>query len=118
MLANGGELDGVRLLSKERAAWLNTPREHSDEPDPVMFGIPLPISVGGFWLGGPYPPVCSARSPRALCHPGQGGSIGWADPDQNLAVAICHNKMFNASSLEEDPILPIANAVRTALTLP
>jgi len=117
LLANGGELDGARLLSRERAAMLNTPRERSDEPDPVMFNIPLPISVGGFWLGGDYPPVGSARSPRALCHPGQGGSIGWADPDQNLAVAICHNKMFNASSLAEDPILPIANAVREALGL-
>jgi CubicO group peptidase (beta-lactamase class C family) len=115
MLANGGELDGVRLLSQARVAELNTPRERSDEPDPVMFGIPLPISVGGYWLGGPYPPVAAARSPRALCHPGQGGSIGWADPDHKLAVAICHNRMFNAASAEEDPILPIAEAVRSAL---
>jgi CubicO group peptidase (beta-lactamase class C family) len=115
MLANGGELDGVRLLSQARVAELNTQRERSDEPDPVMFGIPLPISVGGYWLGGPYPPVAAARSPRALCHPGQGGSIGWADPDHKLAVAICHNRMFNAASAEEDPILPIAEAVRSAL---
>lgn len=115
MLANGGELDGVRVLSGDLVATLNTPRANSDEPDPVMFNIPLPISIGGFWLGGPNPPVASAASPRALCHPGQGGSIGWADPDLNLAVAICHNRLFNASSLEQDPILPIANAVREAL---
>jgi CubicO group peptidase (beta-lactamase class C family) len=115
MLANGGELDGVRLLSSARVAELNSPRERSDEPDPVMFGFPLPLSVGGYWLGGPHSPVASARSPRALCHPGQGGSIGWADPDQSLAVAICHNKMFNAASIEEDPLLPIAEAVRIAL---
>ena len=93
----------------------NIPRPHMDEPDPVMFGIPLPISIGGFWLGGPYPPVASAKHPRALCHPGQGGSIGWADPKTKLSVAICHNKLFNASSLETDPILLIANAVRDAL---
>ena len=80
-----------------------------------MFNIPLPISIGGFWLGGPNTPVCSARSSRAICHPGQGGSIGWADPETGLAVAICHNRLFNASTPEEDPILPIANAVRTAL---
>ncbi len=115
MLANGGELDGVRILSKSLVDTLNTPRANSDEPDPVMFGIPLPISIGGFWLGGPYPPVCSAQSPRALCHPGQGGSIGWADPDQNVAVAICHNRLFNASSLDQDAILVVANAVRAAL---
>lgn len=115
MLAQGGELDGVRLLSQERVAEFSTPRQNSSEPDPVMFGIPLPLGMGGYWLGGEHPPVCSAHSPRALCHPGQGGSIGWADPDRKLAVAICHNRMFNASSRDDDPILPIANAIREAL---
>lgn len=115
MLANGGELDGRRILSRELVSTLNTPRARSEEPDPVMFGIPLPISIGGFWLGGAQPPVCSARSPRALCHPGQGGSIGWADPDLDFAVAICHNRLFNATSVEEDAILVVANSVREAL---
>jgi CubicO group peptidase (beta-lactamase class C family) len=115
MLANGGELDGVRLLSKDLVATFNTPRVHSDELDPVMFNIPIPISIGGFWLGGNYPPVCSVKNPRAICHPGQGGSIGWADGDNNLAVAICHNRLFNASSVDEDALLPIADAVRSAL---
>lgn len=116
LLANGGELDGTRLLSRARVAALKEPRMNATEPDPVMFGIPLPISVGGYWLGGPNTPVCSAASPRALCHPGQGGSIGWADPDTQVAVAICHNRLFNANSPAEDPILPIANAVRAALS--
>jgi CubicO group peptidase (beta-lactamase class C family) len=117
LLANLGELDGVRLLSRDLAQTFNIPRAHSDEPDQVMFNIPLPISIGGFWLGGPNTPVCSARSSTAICHPGQGGSIGWADPETGLAVAICHNRLFNASTPEEDPILPIANAVRTRLGL-
>jgi CubicO group peptidase (beta-lactamase class C family) len=117
MLANGGELDGVRILSSEIVGTLGVPRGNSEELDQVMFNIPLPISLGGFWLGGNYPPVCSAKSVRAICHPGQGGSIGWADFDANLAVAICHNRLFNASSIEEDAILPIANAVREALGL-
>jgi CubicO group peptidase (beta-lactamase class C family) len=117
MLAGKGELDGVRILSRALVETLNQPRGHSEEPDPVMFNIPIPISVGGFWLGGPNTPVCSARSPRALCHPGQGGSIGWADPDTGLAVAICHNRLFNASKPEEDAILPIASAVRSGLGL-
>ena len=117
MLANGGELDGVRLLSGELVSTLNTPRSESDEKDPVMFDMPLPLSIGGYWLGGGAPPVASAQSPRALCHPGQGGSIGWADPDQNLAVAICHNRMFNALELENDPVFPISQAVRKALDI-
>lgn len=117
MLAGGGTLEGVRLLSPEIAATLNTPRANSEEADPVMFGFPLPITIGGYWFGGPNPPVCSVKSPRAICHPGQGGSIGWADPDQQLAVAICHNRLYNAQSPADDPILPIANALRWALGL-
>jgi CubicO group peptidase (beta-lactamase class C family) len=117
MLAGGGELDGVRLLSKELVATLNTPRPRSEEPDPVMFGFPIPITIGGFWFGGEHPPVCSVKNPRAICHPGQGGSIGWADPDNELAVAICHNRLFNPTTREEDAILPIADALREALGL-
>jgi CubicO group peptidase (beta-lactamase class C family) len=117
MLAGGGEIDGVRLLSKALVETLNTPRANSEEPDPVMFGFPIPITIGGFWFGGAHPPVTAVQSPRALCHPGQGNSIGWADPDTGLAVAICHNKLFNPTSPEEDPLLPIANAIRRALNL-
>jgi len=112
MLAQGGELDGVRLLSRERVAGFSTLRTASDELDPVMFGIPLPISVGGYWLGGP-----KVKNPRAIWHPGAGGSIGWADPDARLAVAICHNRMFNTRDPAEDPILPICDAIRAALGL-
>ena len=115
MLAQGGELGGVRLLSEQRVRALTIPRGNSEEPDPVMFNIPLPISNGGFWLGSNNVPVCSVRSPRAICHPGAGGSIGWADPDSKLAVAICHNRMFNPPSCQEDAILPIADAIRSAL---
>ena len=117
MLAGGGELDGVRLLSTELASTLNTPRANSEEPDPVMFGFPLPITIGGYWFGGEHPPVCSVKSPSAICHPGQGGSIGWADPDNQLAVAICHNRLFNPMTRGEDAILPIADAIREALGL-
>ena len=112
MLAQGGELDGVRLLSQERVASFQTLRTRSDEPDPVMFGIPLPISNGGYWLGGPR-----VFGDRAIWHPGAGGSIGWADPERELAVAICHNRMFTARKIEDDPIYPISAAIIKALGL-
>jgi CubicO group peptidase (beta-lactamase class C family) len=112
MLAEGGALDGVRLLSAERVASFSALRDNGDEPDPVMFGVPIPISVGGYWLGGHR-----VTSPRALWHPGAGGSIGWADPDHRLAVAVCHNRMFNTRDPDADPILPITRAVVRALEL-
>jgi CubicO group peptidase (beta-lactamase class C family) len=117
MLAQGGALDGVRLLSEQTVRSFSVPRANSEEPDPVMFNFPLPLSSGGYWLGGAHSPVCSVKSPRAICHPGAGGSIGWADPDNRLAVAICHNRMFNAASPDQDPIFPIAEAVRFGLRL-
>lgn len=115
LLANGGELDGVRLLSAERIASFLQARENPDEPDPVFMGGSVPVGNAGYWHGSANFPVASAKSPRALCHPGMGGSISWADTEQNLAVAITHNRMFNAKSIEDDPLLPIANAVREAL---
>jgi CubicO group peptidase (beta-lactamase class C family) len=117
MLANGGELDGVRLLSRDLVATFNTPRANAEEPDTVMFNMPMPITIAGFWYGGDRPVVRPIKNPRAFCHPGAGGSIGWADPDVNLAVAICHNRMFVPQSAADDPILLIADAVREALGL-
>lgn len=115
MLAGGGELDGVRLMSRELVATLATPRANSEEADPVMFGFPIPITIGGFWFGGAHPPVAAARHARALCHPGQGNSFGWADPETGLAVAICHNKLFNPASEAENPLRAVADAVHAAM---
>lgn len=112
MLAQGGALDGVRLLSEDRVRSFSSIRDNGDEPDPVMFGIPIPISIGGYWLGGHR-----VTSERAIWHPGAGGSIGWADPDNQLAVAICHNRMFNTRAPEDDPILPITRSIVSALGL-
>lgn len=117
MLANGGELDGVRILSEKLVKTFNTPRRNSEEPDTVMFSIPLPLSIAGYWLGGDYRPVNAAKTPRAICHPGAGNSMAWADLDTGLAVSICHNRMFNAMTVEEDPLGPVADAVRQGLGL-
>lgn len=116
MLANGGQLNGVRLLSEERVASFAAPRPHFEDSDPVFFGMKVPIAWSGFWLGGAEaPPVCSPRNMRALCHPGMGGSIGWADPDLKLAVAFCHNRMCDTLDIAEDSRTIIGDAIREAL---
>lgn len=116
MLANGGALAGVRLLSEERVASFAAPRPHFDDIDPVFFGMVVPIAWSGFWLGGaPAPPVSAPRNMRALCHPGMGGSIGWADPDLKLAVAFCHNRMFDTIDLAEDSRTLIGDTIRRAI---
>jgi CubicO group peptidase (beta-lactamase class C family) len=116
MLANGGSLGGVRLLSEARVASFNQPRPHFDDADPVFFGMKVPIAWSGFWLGGAKaPPVSSPRNMRALCHPGMGGSIGWADPDRKLAVAFCHSRMFDTVDIAEDSRTMVGDAIRAVL---
>ena len=87
MLAQGGALDGVRLLSEERVRWFSVPRPPCDYD--YVQGVPHNGSIGGFHLvasiGDAAPPlsmVAAGRNPRTFGHPGAGGSIGWADPEK------------------------------------
>jgi len=113
MLANGGQFNGVRLLSEERVATFAAPRPHFDDADPVFFGMVVPIAWSGYWLGGAEnPPVSAPRNMKALCHPGMGGNIGWADPDTKLAVGMCHNRMFDTIDISQDSRTIIGDVIR------
>jgi CubicO group peptidase (beta-lactamase class C family) len=114
MLANGGELDGVRLLSEDHVRALTRRRDRPEELDAIMMGGGVyapPIGVGGFWLEHPV----ADHGPHVLLHGGAGGSIGWANLDTGLGAAICHNRMFDdfATDLEHHPLIPLGDAVRT-----
>src|SRR5262245_610782 len=87
MIANDGQLDGVRLLSAERIRACLAPRPDTDKVD-IGRGIVTRVGVGGYWLAADGVPGHG----RILCHPGLGASVGWADLDNRLAVAICHNR--------------------------
>lgn len=106
MLANGGALDGVRLLSEDRVRHFSDPRPQYEVPDDVQ-GIPVRLGAG-FWTGGNTQPQNLARlignNTRAIGHPGAGGSLAWADPDARLAVSIAHNRMFVPPNAGLDPI--------------
>ena len=117
MLANGGELDGVRLLSRERIDAACLPRPGND-PDPVYFNAPMPLSQGGFWMHSETTPlVYPAKGARTICVPGAGGSLGWADPDSGLAVAFCHNRMMRPKTPDDHPLTAIADTIRASLGL-
>lgn len=126
MLAQGGELDGVRLLSEARVRLFSIPGPPCDYD--YVHSAPHNASIGGFHLVAPIcdgaPPIqmaAAGSNPRTFGHPGAGGSVGWVDPDTRLAVAITHNRMFrvhSASTPEENPLVPIGQAVRKALGVP
>ena len=120
MLAQGGELDGVRLLSEDRVRLFSIPRPPCDYD--YVQGLPHNGSIGGFHLvasiGDAPPPIAmtpAGQNSRTFGHPGAGGSIGWADPDTRLAVAITHNRMLSFSTADANPLVPIARTVRKSL---
>jgi CubicO group peptidase (beta-lactamase class C family) len=80
MIAGGGELDGVRVLSGRTVAEMAKVQRK---------GFDLVLVAPMDWRLG-YHRVLTTRGPlpRGLGHFGFGGSGGWADPSRDLAVAM------------------------------
>ncbi|MEK9661049.1 MAG: serine hydrolase domain-containing protein [Alphaproteobacteria bacterium] len=96
-LGNGGEIDGIRLLSPqsvERA----TATQWSSEAN-AMTGYPMAMSIG-FWKNRPGSSPFG-DSPDAFGHLGSGGPITFADPGRGLAVGYVMN--FQTAELIGDP---------------
>ncbi len=83
MLAAGGELDGVRLLTPDRVTELAT--IHNRSRDRVLL-IPMRWRLGYHRVFTPGP-----RMPAAFGHFGYGGSGAFCDPSRELAVALTLN---------------------------
>ena len=116
MLANGGELDGVRLLSEHRVRTFHVPHPPSDY-DPVS-GTPHNGTIGGFHFAGSPGMGAMGYNPLAFGHNGAGGSLGWADPTHRLAVAIQHNRMVAHGPPVESPLTPTARQCGRRLAYP
>ncbi|MEQ8486190.1 MAG: serine hydrolase domain-containing protein [Pseudomonadales bacterium] len=83
MLAGGGELDGVRLLSEDRVRELG--RIFGRRRDRVLF-IPMHWRMGYHRLF-----AIGVKAPQAFGHFGYGGSGAFCDPERRLAVALTLN---------------------------
>jgi CubicO group peptidase (beta-lactamase class C family) len=83
-IANGGEIDGTRFLSRELVAGLTGRR--SLRPDRNLF-VPLAFHLGyhSLPIGGVMP---------GFGHVGLGGSVGWTDPANGVAFALVHNRLL------------------------
>jgi CubicO group peptidase (beta-lactamase class C family) len=87
-LAQGGALDGVRVLARESIERASA--EQVFGTDLVL--SPLPTRFGlGFMLTQPMIPF--GPNPRTFGHPGAGGSIAFADPDARAGFAYVMNQM-------------------------
>jgi CubicO group peptidase (beta-lactamase class C family) len=83
-IANGGEIDGTRFLSRELVAGLTG--ERSMRPDRNLF-VPLAFHLG-------YHSLPIANVMPGFGHVGLGGSLGWTDPASGVAFALVHNRLL------------------------
>ena len=83
-IANGGEIDGTRFLSRELVAGLTGRR--SLQPDRNLF-VPLAFHLG-------YHSLPIGNVMPGFGHVGLGGSVGWADPADGVAFALVHNRLL------------------------
>jgi CubicO group peptidase (beta-lactamase class C family) len=87
-LANGGAIDGVRIIGR-KGIGTATLEEVRGEKDDLILGRPRRFARG-FALNteGAYGP-----NPKAFGHSGAGGSVGFADPETNIAFGYAMNQM-------------------------
>lgn len=83
-IANGGEVDGTRFLSRELVAGLTGRR--SLRPDRNLF-VPLAFHLG-------YHSLPIGNVMPGFGHVGLGGSLGWTDPASGLAFSLVHNRLL------------------------
>ena len=106
-LACGGTIDGVRVLGEETIEAAIA--EHSCGTD---FVLDRPSRFGlGFQLTQPERPLGTGR--RGFGHFGAGGSLGFADPDQQLAFGYTMNRA--GASWQNPRNRALIDAVYTAL---
>jgi CubicO group peptidase (beta-lactamase class C family) len=83
VLAGGGALDGVRLVSRETVEEAACVQNRG-----IGRVVPWPMH----WrLGYHRVNTLGVRAPRGFGHSGYGGSGGWADADRNLALGMVLN---------------------------
>lgn len=83
-IANGGEVDGIRFLSRELVAGL-TGRK-SLRLDRNLF-VPLAFHLG-------YHSLPIGNVMPGFGHVGLGGSLGWTDPASGVAFSLVHNRLL------------------------
>lgn len=103
-LANGGELDGDRLLSEDTLARATT--QQNDRPD-LVIGLPA------CWrLGWHLPFTSEGIIPRGFAHFGLGGSGAWADPDKALAFAFTNNLLAGGTAFGDQRLPELGGAAQ------
>lgn len=114
MLAARGELDGTRILSRERIDIMRTLQ--TDALD-VVAGRRIRKALG-YQLGGDADAGAESEmghSGREFGHTGLGGSIGFADPEQRLAFGLTKTLLVDEPDKQKLARTRIATLIRDYL---
>lgn len=112
-LGNGGELDDTRILDPETVAELTSLQAATDED--ATLSVPRRYGLG-MVLGGTAEGKFGSLAPeRTFGHGGLGSIVGWADPDEDLAVSYVTNGVREEFE-HAMRTSAMADAVRAALT--
>jgi len=98
-LANGGQLDGHRLMAEDALALCS--EDQSFETDRVL-GLPLRFGHG-FMLSQKRTDCRFGRGRGAFGHPGAGGCLGFADPDYGLGLGYVTARMGQSLLIDPRP---------------
>jgi CubicO group peptidase (beta-lactamase class C family) len=82
-----GEVDGFRILTDEQLRRATT--QLTTGPNTVLLDMDIQFGLG-FML---HSTLIEVGGPRSFGHFGAGGSVGWADPEAELAFGYVMNKM-------------------------
>ncbi|THE63886.1 class A beta-lactamase-related serine hydrolase [Salinadaptatus halalkaliphilus] len=112
-LANGGELEGTRVLSPETVEAMTTVQAETDADGTL--GRPGRFALG-FWKGGTSADPYGSLTPEYVFgHAGLGSSVGWADPEANVGFSYITNGVRDGSYEHVARVRSLADAVRVAL---
>jgi CubicO group peptidase (beta-lactamase class C family) len=95
MLANGGELDGVRILRREAVQRLQTQQWEEDADG--MMGVPMRMSMGFIKNNPPNTPM--GPNLEAFGHTGSNGALVFADPERRIAFATTTNYLSSGTGV-------------------
>ncbi|MFC7325949.1 serine hydrolase domain-containing protein [Halorubrum rutilum] len=112
-MANGGELDGTRLLAEETVA--EATRTHAETDSDGTLSRPARYALG-FWTGGLANDMFGSFSrERMFGHAGLGSIFGWGDPELNVGFAYVTNGIREESWEHAARVSGMSDAVRLAL---
>ncbi len=99
-LANGGQHKGVHVLSP---GTIELARSQQAQGIDRVMDTPLRLGLG-FWLGQPdQPGLAFGPSAGTFGHPGAGGSLAFADPENGLGFGYVMNRAGSALTVDPRP---------------